>query len=107
MTPNKLVLSLAGNDALREKLSSVSPGDEVEMEVTVKLDEVTSEQASFSVSEANIMEESESEDSAEGGEASEMPMEGGDMGEAMGESEAPSKKKDAALLLMIGKGGKK
>lgn len=110
MTPNKLVLSLAGNDAIREKLASVSPGDEVEMELKVQLDETTSEQASFSVVEANIMEESEGEDAAEGGEESEMMKEGGDMGMEMGESEAPapkSKEGKAAMLLVFGKGAKK
>lgn len=57
MNVNKLVLSTAGNDAIREKLATVKPGDSVEIELTVQLDEMTAEQASFSVLEADVMEE--------------------------------------------------
>jgi hypothetical protein len=57
MNVNKLVLSTAGNDAIREKLATVKPGDSVEIELTVQLDEMTADQASFSVLEADVMEE--------------------------------------------------
>lgn len=103
MSPNKLVLSLDGNDSLREKMATVAPGDEIEMEVTVKLDESTGGQAQFSVVEANIMEmetpESEGEGEGESEDmAGEMEGEGGEMGKA--------EKGDAAAILVFGKGGK-
>lgn len=100
MSPNKLVLSLEGNDSLREKMATVAPGDEIEMEVTVKLDESTGEQAQFSVVEANIMEVETPETEGEGemGEMAGEMEEGGEMGK---EEEG-----DAAAILVFGKGGK-
>ena len=56
MNPNKLSLSLTGNDELRQGMAEIAPGDEVELEITATLDESTGEQASFSVVEANIIE---------------------------------------------------
>lgn len=97
MSPNKLVLSLTGNDTLREAMASKAPGDEIEMEVTVKLDESTGEQAQFSVVEANVIQEP-----AEEPESEDMGMEAEMEGEDMGKES----KGDAAALLVFGKGGK-
>jgi hypothetical protein len=59
MNSNKLIIGLAGNDELKEKLASVNAGDTVTFEVTAALDEQTPEQAVFSVAEAVLLEEPE------------------------------------------------
>lgn len=90
MSPNKLVISLQGNDELKEYLSKKAPGDTCEFEVTASMDEMTPEQAVFSVKDV----EAYSEDEAPGPE----------MEAPMGESEAAEPAKGpAAVMIAFGK----
>lgn len=59
MSPNKLVISLEGNDELKDYLSKKSPGETCEFEVTASMDEMTPEQAVFSVKDVEAYSEDE------------------------------------------------
>jgi hypothetical protein len=59
MSPNKMVISLEGNDELKEYLSKKSPGDTCEFEVTASMDEMTPDQATFSVKSAEAYSDEE------------------------------------------------
>lgn len=51
---DKVVIDLADNDELTEYINSKSPGDECEMEIVASLDEVTEEQAVFSIKDVSV-----------------------------------------------------
>lgn len=95
MNANKLVISLEGDDELKEYLAKKSPGDTCEFEVTASMDEMTPTQAVFSVKSAEAIKENESygDDGIEGGEAPEP-------GEAM---PAGPSKGTAAVMIAFGK----
>ena len=59
MSPNKLVISLEGNDELKEYLTKKAPGDVCEFEVKASMDEMTPEQAVFSVKDVEAYSETE------------------------------------------------
>jgi hypothetical protein len=75
MSPNKLVISLEGNDQLKEYLTKKSPGDVCEFEVKASMDEMTPEQAVFSVKEVEAYTETEAptEMDEDDGESPEVP----------------------------------
>jgi len=56
---NKVVLDLSEDDALKDAVAKLSPGDSVTMRVTATLDESTGKQAVFSVTEAEVDEPEE------------------------------------------------
>lgn len=58
MMPNKLIVDLEDNPELRDAISEKSPGETCKLEVTAKLDEVTSTQAVLSVVSAEMEVES-------------------------------------------------
>lgn len=90
MSPNKMVISLEGNDELKEYLSKKSPGDTCEFEVTASMDEMTPDQATFSIKSADAYAEDE-----------ESPM---SEEEQMGEDEAAAPEKGpAAVMIAFGK----
>jgi len=66
---DKVVIDLTDNDELTEYINSKSPGDECEMEIVASLDEVTEEQAVFSIKDVSVElpgeEEEEEEESDE------------------------------------------
>ena len=66
---DKVVIDLTDNDELPEYINSKSPGDECEMEIVASLDEVTEEQAVFSIKDVSVElpgeEEEEEEESDE------------------------------------------
>jgi len=86
MSPNKLVISLEGNDELKDYLSKKSPGDTCEFEVMASMDEMTPEQAVFSVKSVEAYSEEEVPASPE-----EAPMDGPEM-------DAPEKGPAAVML---------
>jgi len=51
---DKVVIDLTDNDELTEYINSKSPGDECEMEIVASLDEVTEEQAVFSIKDVSV-----------------------------------------------------
>lgn len=65
---DKVVLALDDNEELAEYITSKSPGDECKMEITATLDELTDEQAVFSIKDVSVehaetdYEEEEEED---------------------------------------------
>ena len=94
MSPNKLVISLEGNDELKDYLSKKSPGETCEFEVKASMDEMTPEQAVFSVKDIEAYSEEEystpPESTTEGSEMGESEMEG-------------SEKAPAAVMLAFAK----
>ena len=65
MAAQKLIISLADNESLAEALSSKGPGDTVELEVTVKVDEIAGDTARFSVVDASVIVEDEAAEEPE------------------------------------------
>ena len=59
---DKVVIDLADNDELTEYINSKSPGDECEMEIVASLDEVTEEQAVFSIKDVSVEHPGDYED---------------------------------------------
>jgi len=111
MNPNKLSLSLTGNDELRQGMAEIAPGDEVELEITATLDESTGEQASFSVVEANIIESEPMEGEGETEEMEEEPGmgEGAPMMEGAGPpiaARGAKGKRGGTVAILFGGGGK-
>jgi hypothetical protein len=111
MNPNKLSLSLEGNDELRQAMAGIAPGDEVELEITAMLDESTGEQATFSVTEANVIESESMEEEGEGGETEEEPPmgEGAPMMEGAGPPMAArgaKGKRGGTVAILFGDGAK-
>lgn len=86
MSPNKMVISLEGNDELKDYLSKKSPGDTCEFEVTASMDEMTPEQATFSIKSAEAYAEEEMSPMGEE--------------ESMGESEAAAPEKGPAAVMI-------
>ena len=79
---DKVVIDLADNDELTEYINSKSPGDEGEMEIVASWEEVTEEQAVFSIKDVSVehpgdYEEEEEEESDE--ESPVMAVMGGSM----------------------------
>ena len=68
---DKVVLDLADNEELAEYITSKSPGDECEMEIKATLDELTDDQAVFSIKDVSVehAEEDYEEDEDEGEES--------------------------------------
>lgn len=67
---DKVVLDLADNEELAEYITSKSPGDECEMEIKATLDELTDDQAVFSIKDVSV-EHAETEEEEEGEEEDE------------------------------------
>jgi len=72
---DKVVIDLADNDELTEYINSKSPGDECLMEIVATMDEVTEEQAVFSIKDVSVelpgdYEEEEEEEEEESDEES-------------------------------------
>lgn len=94
MSPNKLVISLEGNDELKDYLSKKSPGETCEFEVKASMDEMTPEQAVFSVKDVEVISDGEYADSTE----SDMEQPEAGESEIMGSEKAP-----AAVMLAFAK----
>lgn len=90
MALNKLTLNLDGNDDLKELLATKAPGDSVEFSVTAAIDEVTPDQAVFSVTDATAISDDEPESEEE---------EGGEEGELA----APEEAETPAVMMAFGK----
>jgi len=72
---DKVVIDLADNDELTEYINSKSPGDECEMEIVASLDEVTEEQAVFSIKDVSVERPGDYEDEEpEGDDDEESPV---------------------------------
>ena len=93
---NKLVLSLTENPEVKDYLATKSPGEDCVFEVTASLDEMTPDQAVFSVKSADVIKE-HGEAYGEGGETSEEYSEEG--GATASPTSSPAKRKPAAVLL--------
>ena len=89
MNLNSMVLSLKDNPELKDALSKLSPGDTFRAEVTGMLNEQTDKQATVTIEEVEVIEDSEAPAEPSGEEG----------GAAEGESEG-----DGAAMLMMGKG---
>lgn len=87
MNSNKLIVGLDNNDEIKEYLSKKAPGETCSFEVVGSLDEVTPDQAIFSIKETTVIKE----------HAEEPPTET--------EETAPGKSANAVLSAMGGKRG--
>ena len=59
---DKVVIDLADNDELTDHTNSKPTGDECEMEIVASLDEVTEEQAVFSIKDVSVEHPGDYED---------------------------------------------
>ena len=66
---DKVVLDL-GDEELAEYITGKSPGDECKMEITATLDELTDEQAVFSIKEVSVEHEETDYEEEDDGEES-------------------------------------
>lgn len=57
LAPNRLILDLRSNDAIRELFSGLAVGESVKLEVEAQVDEVTAEQASLTILEAEAIDD--------------------------------------------------
>ena len=89
MALNKLTLNLEGNDELKEHLAKKAPGDDVEFTLVAKIDEVTPDQAVFSVTDATAI----SDDSLEADETE----------DELGKLETPEEEETPAVMMAFGK----
>lgn len=111
LSTNKLMLDLRDQDELAEYLLTKGPGDTCVFDVTVQIDEKTSDQATFSVKHVEV-DEDEQEDLAEQGESADegvgegnagLPGAGGESG-GEGQLDASSlPKAPAAAVALFGK----
>lgn len=62
---DKVVLDLADNEELAEYITSKSPGDECEMEIKATLDELTDDQAVFSIKDVSVEHADEEDEEGE------------------------------------------
>jgi len=94
MMPNRLVFSTEGNTELQEVLAKLTPGDEIELNVTCTLDEATPKQASLSVKDVEVC------DSSDPSEPSESPSE---EGESLGEDKSAGAGENPAAMFLSSK----
>jgi hypothetical protein len=71
---DKVVLDLADDEELAEYITSKAPGDECKMEITATLDELTDEQAVFSIKDVSVEHADADDEDEEGDEDEESPV---------------------------------
>jgi hypothetical protein len=96
MNSDKMIIGLKGRDAVRELLAKKSLGDRCTIEVEVTIDEITPDQAVFSIVDAEVEDASAPETPESESEENPMPMEG-----------MMEKKSKGPPAVMVAFGGKK